>query len=469
MTEVDEFFRAAHDDLVYELETHGFVSVDEDSWTGEVRTSNHAWRVRVEFHESYPVRPPQVYLLDDKPPSWHQNADGSLCLYSQTSPGAFPWFAHGALLAQIRSWLEKEEAGWVGDFPDLDLERYWQPNTRFVLIVHDELPDGKLYWARFDRLGPKTLVQSGYARPPRSRPGSHKHLYGLVADIGEVEGPPRSWAELSGLLEESADIEAALRDHRADVLLVRYSRDGSRGVLGLIPVPGGRTPELQLRSVSCASRSPQTMALRAGYQSSELSEKVVTVVGVGAIGSFVADGLFRAGVKRLLLVDGDRLRPGNLVRHAARASFVGRPKAEAMAESLGAPAQGLAGNVDSLGFAGRLVESSHLVIDATANEVVTQLLAEAGRVADKAIISVYLANEGRSKVVEILPSPTGERLIPQDMMPAAPDGVESGCGDPVSATPPFAVMEVASMACRIATAILVDDTANAKSELREQP
>lgn len=469
MTEVDEFFRTAHDDLIYELEAHAFVPVGEDLWTGEIRTRNTAWHLKIDFASPYPAHPPRVFVEDDKPLSWHQNADGSLCLYSQTSPGAFPWFAHGALLDQIRCWLEKDEAGWVGDFPDLDLERYWEPNTRFALLVHDELPERGIHWVRFDRLGPKTLIQSGFARPPRKRPKSHKHFYGMSIEIGEVATPPRSWAELSLLFEDAAGIEGALRERRVDVLLLRYTRDGQRGVLGLVPVPRGPNQNLQFRSVSCASRSPQTMALRAGFQSSELREKVVTIVGVGAVGSFVAEGLFRSGAHRLVLVDADRLRPGNLVRHAANGSLVGKPKSEAMAQSLGDPVQALAARVDSLTFALRLVETSDLVIDATANEVVTQLLAEAGRIMGKSILSVYLANQGRSKVVEILPSPTKERFIPQDIASVAPDGVESGCGDPVSTTPPFAVMEVAGMACRIATAVLVGDTANANRELREQP
>ncbi|WP_158252492.1 ThiF family adenylyltransferase [Cryobacterium sp. Y57] len=424
--------------------------------------------MRVEISCPYPAHPPRVFIEDDKPLSWHQNADGSLCLYSQTSPGAFPWFAHGALLDQIRGWLEKDAAGWVGDFPDLDLERYWTPNTRFTLLVHDELPEDGNYWLRFDRVRPSTLVQSGSSWPPRRRPKSHKHLYGWSVDIGEVATPPRSWVELSADLKDSADIEGALRERRADVLLLRYTRDGQRGVLGLVPVPGGSSQELQFRSVSCASRSPETMALRAGFQSSQLREKSVTIVGVGAIGSFIAEGLFRSGMGRLLLVDGDQLRPGNLVRHAASVSLVGKPKAEAMAETLGASAIALAARVDSLASAMQLVESSDLVIDATANEVVTQLLAEAGRVSGKSILSVYLANQGRSKVIEVLPCAIEARFIPQEMAPAASDGVESGCGDPVSATPPFAVMEVAAMACRIATAMLVDDAGNANSECREQ-
>nr|WP_244954201.1 ThiF family adenylyltransferase [Spelaeicoccus albus] len=208
------------------------------------------------------------------------------------------------------------------------------------------------------------------------------------------------------------------------------------------------------------------MALRAGFQSSDLRKKVVTVVGVGAVGSFVAQGLFRAGLRDLVLVDVERLRPGNLARHAASCAFIGKPKAEAMARTLGATVLAFPFRVDSLTCAIRIVNTADLVIDATANEVVTQLLTEAGRLAGRTVLSTYLANQGRSKVVEILPSAADDRLVPQELPPAAADGVESGCGDPISTTPPFAVMEIAGMTCRIATAMLVGETA--MSELREQ-
>jgi len=467
MTEIAEFFRAAHNDLVYDLETNGFYQEEQDAWIGKIYTSSKDWQVQVDLAWPYPAFPPRVTLRDDKPLSWHQNGDGSLCLYSQSSPGAFPWFAHGALIKKVREWLEHDESGWPTDAPDLDLERYWEPSRRFALIVHDELPDEVDYWIRFTRSDPQVLWQTGFARPPRPRPRSHKHLYGLVVDVGDVEMPPRSWQQLSERLERREVVEAALRDRRADVLLVRYGRDGRRGVLGLIPLFMSPEAEIKFSSVSCASRSSSTMALRAGYQTTDLQEKTVTIVGVGAIGSFVAEGLFRAGVRNLVLVDHDRLRPGNLVRHAASASHIGKTKAEAMARTLGFPAAALSRRVDCLPFAIRLVETADLVIDATANEVVTQLLAEAGRVGSRKIISSYLANQGRSKVVELLPSSSDERLIPQNMPPAAAEGIESGCGDPISPTPPFAVMEVAAMVCRIAATMLIDDNTNARSELRE--
>ena len=57
-------------------------------------------------------------------------------------------------------------------------------------------------------------------------------------------------------------------------------------------------------------------------------------MGCGAIGSFAADLLFRAGVRQLTLCDGERLRPGNIVRHLAGAEQVGRAKTLAVLNCL---------------------------------------------------------------------------------------------------------------------------------------
>ncbi len=67
----------------------------------------------------------------------------------------------------------------------------------------------------------------------------------------------------------------------------------------------------------------------------EWKSKHVAVIGVGSVGSAVADMLARAGVGRLTLVDPDVLSEDNLKRHVLTRESVGRNKAEAMAERLG--------------------------------------------------------------------------------------------------------------------------------------
>jgi hypothetical protein len=66
----------------------------------------------------------------------------------------------------------------------------------------------------------------------------------------------------------------------------------------------------------------------------ELAGTKVTVVGLGSIGSAVADALAFYGVGELALIDYDRLLPHNIVRHQLTGRDIGRHKVNAVAEQL---------------------------------------------------------------------------------------------------------------------------------------
>jgi tRNA threonylcarbamoyladenosine dehydratase len=67
-----------------------------------------------------------------------------------------------------------------------------------------------------------------------------------------------------------------------------------------------------------------------------LHESFVVVVGLGAVGSYCVEGLARAGVGRLRLVDFDEVRPSNINRQLyALESTVGRAKIEVAASRVG--------------------------------------------------------------------------------------------------------------------------------------
>jgi hypothetical protein len=69
----------------------------------------------------------------------------------------------------------------------------------------------------------------------------------------------------------------------------------------------------------------------------------VALIGCGRSGSVLATGLRRLGVRKLTLLDHDRLEPHNLGEmDAVGVADVGRPKAEALADALAEPCRGAA-------------------------------------------------------------------------------------------------------------------------------
>jgi molybdopterin/thiamine biosynthesis adenylyltransferase len=78
---------------------------------------------------------------------------------------------------------------------------------------------------------------------------------------------------------------------------------------------------------------PEETGLRSGRRAFA-AEKTVPVVGLGSIGSKLAEMLLRSGVLRFLLVDGDVMLPANLERHTLDWRDVGFRKAEVVRRRL---------------------------------------------------------------------------------------------------------------------------------------
>ncbi|MGW8194770.1 MAG: tRNA threonylcarbamoyladenosine dehydratase [Desulforhopalus sp.] len=77
----------------------------------------------------------------------------------------------------------------------------------------------------------------------------------------------------------------------------------------------------------------RTRALLGEKRFHQLQTKHVTVVGLGAVGGYVVEGLVRAGVCNLRLIDFDTIQPSNLNRQIiALETTIGMPKAEVARE-----------------------------------------------------------------------------------------------------------------------------------------
>lgn len=79
--------------------------------------------------------------------------------------------------------------------------------------------------------------------------------------------------------------------------------------------------------------SPAELAGR-GVLSEIVTKETIAVVGAGAIGSTVSEQLVRAGTYHQIIIDGETLEAGNLVRHTLNMKSLGKNKAIALAERL---------------------------------------------------------------------------------------------------------------------------------------
>jgi molybdopterin/thiamine biosynthesis adenylyltransferase len=80
--------------------------------------------------------------------------------------------------------------------------------------------------------------------------------------------------------------------------------------------------------------APLLAPLAQSWPLADLAEARVLLVGLGSIGSAVAEALASAGVRHLTLVDPDRLQNHNFARHRAHPRHLGRFKVDAMRERL---------------------------------------------------------------------------------------------------------------------------------------
>ena len=197
-------------------------------------------------------------------------------------------------------------------------------------------------------------------------------------------------------------------------VLVRYQRGVRHAALALDFPSTDNDGIPRLRACESADRSLETRVLRAGSAAPAHADKSVAVVGCGAIGSHVADLLFRSGVRQLTLIDPERYRPGNVIRHTADNTYEGAPKTAAVSVRLSAtgldtesvsvynvqirdPHQALA-----------LVEAHDLVVDATAAARATALLRWAAESTGSSVVSVCVQRDGGIARVDRFPLRDGE-------------------------------------------------------------
>lgn len=456
----------------------GFRASGPRSWLGLVKHSGGDSDVVITLTTRFPYAPPRVTPLDQDSVawSWHRERNGDLCLVAEDDKKQLWWVDADAFLAHVGRWFEEADAGWIGDRPDMDLDRYFeQSESDGHVYLYPELDSflGKPVRFQLDRHNPRVarLVGTG-SMPPKRR--KDRYIYGAVADLGEVAAPPRDWSQIQTLLDDGDQLTRWINAGKISVVLLRYSREDHYAAIALEVWPM-RSGGIVVRRLTSASTSRETRRLRAGAAHEKLQTQSVAIIGLGALGSFLADSLARAGVIRFTLIDADLVFPGNLVRHTATEKDVGLFKVDAvkrrLAELFDVPADGIDARVefaDDIATIRVLLEEHDLVINASAEWTVSKMLRDNAEALGVHALTVVLQNEGKTFRVDVLPPRDNVSPLPlSDRGEPVPAVYEAGCGSPVSLTPPPSVAEAAAAAARHAVATLTGAPLSAAGETRE--
>ncbi|MFD9844021.1 ThiF family adenylyltransferase [Streptomyces parvus] len=453
----------------------GFHEV-EAGWEGPVPHLAGTTRVMIDLPPRFPFRPPRVVPVDHDvvPWSWHRDSDGALCLVAEEDHDGLWWMEAPAFLEHVTAWFEHADTGWTDDRPDLDLDRYFRQSADRRLYLYDDLGQYLNRSVRFSPASNNTMRIRHGIRPRKALKHS-KDRFGFVADLGEVDVPPRTWADICARLGSSADLERRIQQQSVAVVVLVYRRGTHEGalVLDVTPTKEGGTAVTRLRS---GADTEAARSARAGVLATELCESKVAVVGVGALGSFIADMLVRSGVRHLTLIDDDVVMPGNLVRHLVGPDAVGLPKAEAVKRHLvrhnEAPAAGIDTINSALTSGADAVDhlrNHDLVVNTTADFATTALLHVSALTLGTRVLSAALQNDGRTYRIDVLPPIDAAAPLPPSTTRAgteAPQLFEAGCGSPISPTPPHAVIEAAAATVRHAVGLLVDRPLHPAGETR---
>lgn len=458
-------------------------------WVGKVGPDRET--VTVRLNAGFPFTAPRVALPCRAGTSdWHQTGDGVLCLWDTHAQGDLPWLDVPQLVARVEEWIRNSADGWADDAPQLDLEAYNNPRiiTRkngivlSVLVVSawDDIA-GRWFQAAL-RADTGLMVVKGDARetPPaihvpsdrraRKRPVKpDKFVHGVAVDLGEMTQPVISTADLVAALGTGRQgVAALLQAGRPALVAARYGRANSQGLIGfwLEPQRDG-----VVRECLPVVEREASQHRRAGWHATALADRSVSVIGAGSIGSYVADLLHRSGVHDLQVHDWDVLLPGNLVRHAASPAHVGAMKADAVRATAAErdPTWPVAtrGRVATLSEAVALLHDRDLVLDCTGDRRVWHLMRGAADIVGVPFLHVAVIGHGQYGRVDICPPLRGSEPLDEDpVRDLALTEWEGGCGDPVSPTPPAAVLETAAMGARFAIRMLAGENVPPAGESR---
>jgi hypothetical protein len=302
--------------------------------------------------------------------------------------------------------------------------------------------------------------------------GGRAGIEGRWYYVGGVRVPPRDLEGLRHLLSPNQRNNfdrrfKAIQDHaKPRLFLIAWDRELGREALVVLASKDGN--DVAAEAVEVAPTDAEVLKLRAGPDVDALATKRVVAFGLGAVGSNAVLRLAEVGLGQLVLVDNARLRPGDIVRHAAGSWAVGDSKVSAVRFLAHARAPwSKVSAIDRSPWDPReiaaLIEDSDLVVDATGFASFANLMSEMCAEGLVGLISAALYRGGAIARVrrQALPPDVkiseraGDERYVKIPVGDEPRVFEPGCSSPVNNASPIAVASVAALTADVAVDSLV--------------
>ncbi len=423
--------------------------------------------MRIVFTDGWPFRSPKLFV--DGIDEWHLSANGEVCLWPV---GAAPadWLTLEGFIRRVDEWVTRTRRGFRAEDFALDA------HLSFGSIRSGAIATVNLGTLSMDDkrggIGHVTGTWKNENTVLEVAAGRNGAIEGRWYYIGDVRVAPRNLDSVRKLLGASQRnnfdrrFKAIATHGRSQLFLVAWDRELGREALVLLAEKRG--DEVVAEAVEVAPNDLEILKLRAGPDIDALAKKRIAIFGVGAVGSNLALRLAEAGVGILLLVDAGRLRPGDIVRHAASSWQVGDTKVAAirLMGRMRAPWTQMNAIEESTWDPARitdLVRDVDLVVDATGLASFANLLSVLCAERSLSLMSAALYRGGAVARVrrQALATDTPIWSRARDgRYPGIPPGdeplvFEPGCSAPVNNASPIAVALLGALAAEIAVDVLV--------------
>lgn len=477
-------------EFVAELEADGFERTGPFSWDGPTHRAlldgghTDAERMTIAVRPSWPYLPPLIHVPGIA--TWHADQE-RLCLW-QADDASQRWATLQGLYDRIEEWASLADRGFAEVENARNPEIYWRPETPRVIglveidrILNGHPGDGQHGDFHF------TDAVSADGRPSPVvvydlNPGAFTAMNDLPTGIDDhrlvrgrwfyresVPHPPRDLDEFKRFLtdKQRRRLDGDLRNHPVVMFGVFWRNQAGLVATVLLAHPERESGGREFKVVALRPKGIDELLLRAGPDSELLADKRVAIVGVGAIGSHVAEQLARAGVRTLRLFDADLLWPANLIRHAAGPGTpAGTTKTKALKDQLEqypwvAVSDSGDGHLWTPDDLRTVLESADLTIDATGHGGLAELAARVARDVDRPYLTVALFRGGAVLRVRRQAADGDTPIFVRGHLDAYPDipplteeveyvGTETGCLAHVHNAPPVSVAHAANVAANVA-------------------